>query len=206
MRKQPVMNRRYSPLSLAGHGTARTVLLRMAEDQDRATRIAELKDRHPRLTWAKIAEQVGVTERAATQWKKTGAMKPENAEALARVFNVDFDYIWSGPRPDTPEMFVDRRNAAVEPSEIAERLDRIDAALELAASERQQIAALLARQTELLEAMEAATRHAHDAADRLDESVAEAGRALRAAPPRPARAAAKPARKRSPKASGQDPA
>jgi transcriptional regulator with XRE-family HTH domain len=200
------MNRRYSPLSLAGHGTARTVLLRMAEDQDRATRIAELKERHPRLTWAKIAEQVGVTERAATQWKKTGALKPENAEALAQVFGVDFDYIWSGPRPDTPEMFVDRRNAAAEPSEIAERLDHIDAALELAASERQQIAALLARQTELLEAMEAATRHAHDAADRLDESVAEAGRALRAAPPRPARAAAKPARKRTSEGIRQGPA
>jgi transcriptional regulator with XRE-family HTH domain len=121
--KQHVMNRRYSPLSLAGHGTARTVLLRMAEDQDRATRIAELKERHPRLTWAKIAEQVGVTERAATQWKKTGALKPENAEALAQVFGVDFDYIWSGPRPDTPEMFVDRRS---EPSQFAERLASIE--------------------------------------------------------------------------------
>jgi transcriptional regulator with XRE-family HTH domain len=175
----------------------------MAEDQDRATRIAELKERHPRLTWAKIAEQVGVTERAATQWKKTGALKPENAEALAQVFGVDFDYVWSGPRPDTPEMFVDRRS---ESSQLADRLEDAITLLREARSEQDRISGLLERQTRVLERIERATRHAHDAADRLDESVAEAGRALRAAPPRPARAAAKPARKRSPKASGQDPA
>jgi hypothetical protein len=146
------MSRRYSGLSLSRQGTAHTVLLRMAEDQDRAARIAELKKCHPRLTWAKIAEETGVKERSAIKWQKTGALKPENAEALARLFGVDFDYIWTGPRPETPDMFVDRRNrpagpiavnrvegdlaewlasiedrlntvAAAEPSQLAERLE-----------------------------------------------------------------------------------
>jgi hypothetical protein len=229
------MSRRYSGLSLSRQGTAHTVLLRMAEDQDRAARIAELKKCHPRLTWAKIAEETGVKERSAIKWQKTGALKPENAEALARLFGVDFDYIWTGPRPETPDMFVDRRNrpagpiavnrvegdlaewlasiedrlntvAAAEPSQLAERLEDAIELLREARSEQDRISGLLERQTRVLERIEHATRHAHDAADRLDESVAEAGRALRAAPPSPRRAAAKPARTRTPGASGQDPA
>jgi hypothetical protein len=181
------MSRRYSGLSLSRQGTAHTVLLRMAEDQDRAARIAELKKCHPRLTWAKIAEETGVKERSAIKWQKTGALKPENAEALARLFGVDFDYIWTGPRPETPDMFVDRRNRPAGPiavnrveGDLAEWLASIEDRLNtVAAAEPSQLA---------------------------DESVAEAGRALRAAPPSPRRAAAKPARTRTPGASGQDPA
>jgi hypothetical protein len=131
------MNRRYSGLSLARQANAHTVLLRMAEDEDRAARIAELKKRHPRLTWAKIAEETGVKERSAIKWQKTGALKPENAEALARLFGVDFDYVWTGPRPDTPGMFVDRRNTPAGPvavdrldGELEERITRIEGTLQ----------------------------------------------------------------------------
>jgi hypothetical protein len=173
------MNRRYSGLSLARQANAHTVLLRMAEDEDRAARIAELKKRHPRLTWAKIAEETGVKERSAIKWQKTGALKPENAEALARLFGVDFDYVWTGPRPDTPGMFVDRRNTPAGPvavdrvdGELEERITRIEGTLQeilmlLGEARTEQdrisgvqdrISGLLGRQSDVLESIEGATR------------------------------------------------
>lgn len=208
------MNRRYSALSLRGHDPARTVLLRMAEDQDRAARIAELKERHPRLTWSKIAQEVGVTERAATQWRKTGALKPENAEALARLFNVDFDYIWTGPRPDTPELFADRRNTPAGPvavsrldGELEQRIHAIEETLagivtllQEARSEQDNIRGLLDEQTSLLKDIRQATGDADDAAARLDAAVREADRALRSAPPTPPANTAKTAPKNNPRA------
>lgn len=103
----------------------------MAEDADRAQRIAALKEQNPRLTWSKIAQEVGVSERAATRWQRTGALKPENAEALARLFDVDFDYIWTGPRPETtPEPFVDRRHQQMKQEQPVDvRLDAVEGAL-----------------------------------------------------------------------------
>jgi hypothetical protein len=108
------------------------VLLRMAEDQERAARIAELKEQHPRLTWAKIAKEVGVSERAATRWQRTGALKPENAEgASAPLRRRLFHYIWTGPRPDTPDLFVDRRQEKPKQIEgpVDVRLDAVEGAL-----------------------------------------------------------------------------
>jgi hypothetical protein len=82
---QYIMNRRYSGLSLARQANAHTVLLRMAEDEDRAARIAELKERHPRLTWAKIAEETGVKERARSMAQDRRAEARERRSARAPI-------------------------------------------------------------------------------------------------------------------------
>jgi transcriptional regulator with XRE-family HTH domain len=212
--------------------TLRAQMASEIADLERGERIRELREAR-RLTqqavWERMCVEGGskpdgrpfISLRMYQRYEEGRGISWEKLRVLAEVLDAGEDYILRGegerrqPRParsvdaDLAERLAsieDRLERVSDLPQISERLDHIDAALELAASERQQIAALLARQTELLEAMEAATRHAHDAADRLDESVAEAGRALRAAPPRPPRAAAKRARKRTPKASGQDPA
>lgn len=41
----------------------------MAADQERADRIRALKQGRPDLTWRRIADHVGVTERSATDWQ-----------------------------------------------------------------------------------------------------------------------------------------
>jgi transcriptional regulator with XRE-family HTH domain len=199
MQKSNLMNRRYSALSLQGQRGAHTVLLRMAEDEGRASRIADLKERNPRLTWAEIARRVGVTERAATQWRRTGALKPENAELLAKVFDVDFDYIWSGPRPDTPDLFVDRRQTPKTDAELADRIDTIEQVLQRivrllthadgeretlhdlvreARAEQEAIRVLLAEQSEMLKLL-------RDGTAPLERLVSETRRALPAAPEDP---------------------
>jgi DNA-binding XRE family transcriptional regulator len=212
---QPLMNRRATPWSLARQNGANMVLLRMAEDEGRAQRIAQLKQQHPRLTWAKIAEHVGVTERSAIKWQRTGALETENAVKLAELFGVDFDYVWWGPRPETPEMFVDRRNSPSAPvavdrldGDLEDRIGAIEGTLagitnllRQARSEQDRISGLLERQTAVLERIEGVTRHANDAADRLDDAVAQAATALRSAPPARRRAASKTAPKRTPRAS-----
>jgi hypothetical protein len=226
--KQTIMNRRYSPRSLQGRGGAHSVLLRMAENEERAARIADLKERQPLLTWKKIADKVGVSERSTHAWRKTGAISPENAAVLAEIFEVDFDYLWFGPKPGTPEMFVDRRNTPKSPvsvdrldGELEQRIAAIEGTLagmafelERAAAERQEVIALvrearmvqdgfsdtLQEQTSLLRDIRAATREAGDAADRLDEAVEQAATSLRsAAPARPA-APPKTSPKRTPRA------
>lgn len=78
--------------------TARTVLLRMAADQDRADRIRTLKTEHPEYTWQVIADRVGVSLRAAQSWQETGGIAYENAKKLAELWDEDLDYIMRGVR------------------------------------------------------------------------------------------------------------
>lgn len=71
----------------------------MAADQDRASRIRELKEDHPELTWQAIADHVGVSMRAAQAWAEKGEIAYANAKKLAELFDdVDVDYIMRGPR------------------------------------------------------------------------------------------------------------
>jgi hypothetical protein len=84
--------------------TPRTVLLRMARDQARADRIRALKQEHPEYTWAAIADYVGVSPRAAQSWQEKGGIAYENAKKLAELWGEDLDYIWRGPRGDTPDL------------------------------------------------------------------------------------------------------
>jgi transcriptional regulator with XRE-family HTH domain len=180
----------------------------MAEDEGRAQRIAELKEAHPRLTWRKIADAVGVSERAATQWQRTGALKPENAEALAKLFGVDFDYVWVGPRPDTPDLFVDRRASedriARMETRVEEYATRFDRLLDAQSD-------LLERILLILERVEAKLGQDEQAAERIeaasagfdakfDAAVARASEGLRSGSADRPPAAPKTSRKRTPAA------
>lgn len=168
----------FRPGSLPRHDAARTVLTRMAADQERAERIRALKQQRPDLTWRRIADHVGVTERSATDWQRKGGIEYDNAKRLAELFEVDIDYLWRGP-PDTPEP------AGQDDPGILRRLERL--------LERQND--LLARHTVLLERIEATTRHASDAPRGLSTAVAQAGQALRVGDADRRRAAKEPAPK-----------
>lgn len=80
------------------------MLLRMAADQERADRIRALKLERPDLTWRRIADYVGVTERSATDWQKKGGIEYDNAKKLAELFEVDVDFVWRGAPSTTPDL------------------------------------------------------------------------------------------------------
>jgi hypothetical protein len=146
----------------------------MAADQERAERIRALKQARPDLTWRRIADHVGVTERSATDWQKKGGIEFENAKKLAALFEVDVDYIWRGTESDTPSPFAGQ-------DQTADQLERVEALL------RQQNE-LLDRQSAVLERIEAAiareqdaARAAEEATRRLLDAAETAGVALRGA-------------------------
>ena len=111
--------------SLSRRPPARTVLLRMAADDARAQRIRDLKAARPDLRWSDIADAVGVRERSAIEWQKTGAMAHDNAVRLAGVFDVDVDWLWRGPRAETPDLI-----AALPNGNTTTQFDRIEAKLD----------------------------------------------------------------------------
>lgn len=145
---QPIAKKNFKPGSLRGPRTARTVLLRMAADDERAQRISALKDDRPDLTWRRIAETVGVSERAAFEWKKTGGIDYENAKKLASVFGVDVEFIWAGPKGETPDPF------PTSDGDVLARLDAIERSVRDARDEREdqasEVRRLLKEQSELL--------------------------------------------------------
>jgi len=121
---QALTKKKFVPGSLRGPRTPRTLLLRMAADDARAARIRETwvtrKAENPKkYTWAKIAEHVGTTERAAQEWQRTGGIDYDNARKLAKYFSVDFDWLWRGPK--------DEAAATPDPFDSDDRLDEIKA-------------------------------------------------------------------------------
>lgn len=122
---QALVNRNRTRNSLRQVMSPRTVLLRMAEDQERAARIKGLKDSRPDLTWAKIAEGVGVKERSAIEWASSGGISEPNAKKLAALFGVPFDYIWRGPESDTPDPFAHVNGGRSQLDRIEAKLDQL---------------------------------------------------------------------------------
>lgn len=98
MTKQPHMQKNFAPGSSRSPRSARTLLLRMAADQDRADRIRALKKEHPETKWQAIADHIGVTQRAAQSWQETGAIAYDNAKKLAELWGEELDYIMRGVR------------------------------------------------------------------------------------------------------------
>ena len=95
--------------SLPAQRRARSVLLAMAADQERANRIRALKEAHPDVKWREIADFVGVSERSAIAWGSTGAIAHGNAARLTEFFQglgstIDDDFIWRGPRVPAPDL------------------------------------------------------------------------------------------------------
>lgn len=166
----------------------------MAADQERADRIRALKQGRPDLTWRRIADHVGVTERSATDWQTKGGITYENAEKLAAIFEVEVDYIWRGSPTEerAPSPFAGqdaladelaairaeiqslRRERSQEAADIRALLEIQNTILkDLAGSvEREKRAKAEAEtaRTRLLEAAEAASRAYEDAARRLAEA------------------------------------
>jgi hypothetical protein len=185
--KQAIKKKSFSAASLRQPRSARTVLLRMAADQERADRIRALKQARPDLTWRRIGDYVGVSERAAINWQKDGGMDYDNAKKLAELLEVDVDYIWRGTETDTPDPF---------PATFEDRIDQAEQRLTSLIEKQNE---LLTRQSEILERIERAieredeaTRRHDDSAVELAKGVTEARRVLaelESAAQRPVRAA-----------------
>lgn len=114
------------PASLSGRRPARTVLLRMAADAARAQRIRDLKDSRPDLTWLKIGEYCGVTERSAAQWGATGGISEKSARKFAELFGVSFEEVWLGE----PHEASAEKDGSVSPFKRSDELADISAKLD----------------------------------------------------------------------------
>jgi hypothetical protein len=204
MSSSPRTHNRIRP-SLSTSRGARSVRLRMAADQERADRIRALKLDRPDLTWRRIADHVGVTERSAADWQVKGGIDYSNAEKLAELFEVDVDYIWRGSE-STPSPFeqaapVEVRLDAVEgdlATILAAMTGQLTAQTEVLSEVRdllQDVKDLLGRDSQTADRIEAATGALDGSAERLDAQVRQTIEALEAAPQaKPAKA-----RKRAPK-------
>lgn len=116
--------------SLRQHRSSRTVLLQMAHDEARAERVRELKNQRPDLTWRRIADAVGVSERSAFEWQKSGGMEHANAVKLAEVFEVDADWLWSGRVPgETPDLMA-ALNSRSDLAQLAESIGELHAKMD----------------------------------------------------------------------------
>lgn len=209
---QPITKNRCIPGSLRPQRSARTLLLRMAADQERAQRIRQLKDEHPEIKWRMIAAHVGVTERAAQEWPKSGGIEPENAEKLAELFDVSYQWLWFGHEAetkngDTPNPFA--KVSSVDQVEdireefrglvagLDQKLDqitreRVDVKQQLAAQDKilKRIERSLAEQDAILRDLRAATEGLPQEAMRGWEDRIR--QALRGDDPPPQRAAGEP--------------
>jgi hypothetical protein len=166
---QAFTKKKFVPGSLRGQRSPHTLLLRMAADQDRADRIRETwlerKAEDPKTyTWARIAAFVGRTERAAQEWQKTGGIDYDNAVKLAEYLNVDFDWLWRGPKEDeqTPDLSGAAREDQVNDGfdefrqyvrDIRRDVAELKGLLEAAQSEREAIRDLLKTQESILKDM-----------------------------------------------------
>ncbi len=93
---QAITRKNLTRASLRRREDPHTVLRRMAIEAERAERIADLKERRPDLTWRQIGDAVGVAERSAIAWQRTGGIDYNNAKKLAKVFGVTVEWLWSG--------------------------------------------------------------------------------------------------------------
>jgi hypothetical protein len=145
---------------LAARRTPRNVRLRVAQDTNRAERIRQLKTAHPELTWSYIADQIGVRERSAIAWQKTGGISAKNAEKLAELFGVSYDFLWFGKeKGPTPDLLagvsrIDQVDAVRD--EFRGKVDKITAQLTAMEIDIESQNANLAQQTDLLARIQAA--------------------------------------------------
>jgi hypothetical protein len=175
----------------------------MAADEERAERIRALKQGRPDLTWRRIADHVGVTERSATDWQKKGGIEYDNAKKLAELFEVDVDYVWRGVESDTPSPFAGQDDTADRLDRIEERLTRIEDML----TSGTDLVDRLARLEELmLGGLDQLEEALSGRVDGLARSVDQAGLKLRGGVPHPKPAAKAPAQKRTRPASKRGPA
>jgi hypothetical protein len=141
----------------------------MAAEQERGDRIRALKLSRPDLTWRRIADYVGVTERSATDWQKTGGIDYDNAKKLAKLFEVDLDFLWRGPVEEerAPSPFAGQ-------DALADRFDELQRQVTDQLEEHaRKVEELLARQSTILARIEEAIGPHTQAAERIEAAVAQ---------------------------------
>jgi hypothetical protein len=162
---------------LAARRTPRNVRLRVAQDTNRAERIRQLKTAHPELTWSYIAGEIGVRERSAVAWQKTGGLNPKNAEKLADIFGVSYDFLWfgkeKGPTPDVLAGVSRIEDVEAIRDEFRGKVDQIVAQLTAMDLDIVQQNANLAQQTDLLERIQASVSQQTALLADLTEVVAQ---------------------------------
>lgn len=94
--------------SLRRTGTPHTLRLQVLMEQQKKAeigeRIRELREAS-RHTNRSIADELGVSERAVAKWMAGGGIAWDNVVSLAKLFDVEENYIWSGdPRAETPDV------------------------------------------------------------------------------------------------------
>lgn len=168
---------------------------------------------------------MGVTERSATDWQTKGGISYENAKRLAKLFEVDVDYVWRGTENETPDPFagadgsVEERLAELADQLAADRQDReaniadvkalIEAQNKLLARQSlilDGIERLLAAQSTAAENLQSATQIHAETAQALDREIQQTIQRLQDAPPSSEPAARKSGRRSSRTASTPDPA
>lgn len=128
---QVVTKKHLTRASLWPADDPRTVLLRMAANQERAERLRLLKRETPGVTWRQLAEYVDVVERSVYDWLKTGAMEFDNAAKVAEFFTAhgratDTRWFYFGEAV-SPDLMTQLREQTGDG--ITERLTRIEAML-----------------------------------------------------------------------------
>lgn len=154
----------------------------MAHDEARAERIRELYLSRPDLTWGRIADAVGVRERSAHYWQETGGIGYETAKKLAKVFNVDFDWLWAGQGGESPDLMAAFAPEETDLERLERRLDVIEQKLDYQIKMSEDYIDE-ARRTEARRAVIAETVSEMDAAENAD-ALLGAFRRVAAAEPR----------------------
>lgn len=119
---------KFSARTLRRSGTVHTVraqaLMEQQQKLDIGERIRDLREASPH-TNRSIAEHVGVSERAVGKWIEGKGIEWDNLVAVADLFGVDSNWLWSGraldDRGPAPDPFADP---------YAEQLDRIEEKLD----------------------------------------------------------------------------
>jgi hypothetical protein len=175
---QDLTTRKFTRRSLSEPRSARTVLLRMAEDQERADRLRALKDEYPSVTWRQLAEHVGVAERSVLNWAAGKGMDYDHAVKAAEFFrglgaDIPDDYVWRGHRADTPDPFSAVEGASARLAALEGMVKQLLQDRETLQAEIAEQNSLLARQTVLLERIEELVRVLEGA--EVTEQAAEPG-------------------------------
>lgn len=157
-----------------------SVLAEMALRKDNIVRrLVALREQHG-LTQEQAAQKVGVTSRQWQRWESGDSVPyPRNLDQIASKFGVTVAEFFDNDGDHRSPVVVDRLDGELADriASIEDTLAGMEAALGLAASERREMVELLARQTKLLAAIEAATTRADDVRRSLDESAKQSDRA-----------------------------
>lgn len=184
---------------------ARTLRAYMAlRNQEIAGRIRELRGRRPQTV---VAEAIGVAERTYQNWE-AGDAKPNyrSLQRLAEYYGIGEDYILSG-RGTAPAADVEAPGGAPDPFPalgVDEQISRMEARLAGLIETQND---LLARQSQILEGIEAAIRRDEEAAQArvaaedawVERVVTRAREALAGDPPSRGSSRRKPSRSATPR-------